>query len=187
MTRDIDAATLSASQSAAIHPVLFVELLFDGGAVRFHSELGEIVTGGNTYTGTGRLGSVSPVQEDTELARSTLSLSLSGLPTDIVAAVLNESFQGRRATLSLGYFDTANQLVADPVVLYRGRMDTVSIEQGQDLTVTISVESRFAAWDRPLERRYNDADQQARYPGDLGMQFVEQAVNKELFWGITAS
>jgi hypothetical protein len=29
----------------------------------------------------------------------------------------------------------------------------------------------------------HDADQQAEYPGDLGLQYVEQMVSKDLIWG----
>ena len=47
----------------------------------------------------------------------------------------------------------------------------------------LTVESRFAAWDRPLVRRYNNADQQTRYPGDKGLEFVEQTAEKQIVWG----
>ena len=164
--------------------MLFVELLFDGGAVRLHSALGPLTVGGNTYTGTGRLGQVSAAEEDSELARTPVTLTLAGLPTDLLAVVLGEDFGGRRATLSLGYLDPVTmQLVADPFVLYRGRMDTVSVEQGDTLSISVAVESRFAAWDRPKERRFNDADQQGRHPGDRFFEFAEQATEKELQWG----
>ena len=43
--------------------------------------------------------------------------------------------------------------------------------------------SRFAAWDKPQPRRYNNSSQQSRYPGDLGLQFIEQATYKTVIWG----
>ena len=49
--------------------------------------------------------------------------------------------------------------------------------------VLLTAENRLADWDRPRIRRYNDADQQSEYPGDLGMQFAEQMVNKTILWG----
>lgn len=184
MTRDIDSATATASQAEAIHPVLFVHLAFDDGDIRFHSELGDLVFGGNTFTGAGRLGGVSSMDEDSELSRTPLTLTLSGIPTDLLAGVLNQHFQGRTATVYLGYLDlTTRQLVADPAIMYRGRMDTPQVERGDTLSITLSVESRFAAWDRPLSRRYNNADQQSRYPGDKGLEFVEQSVDRNIFWG----
>ncbi len=184
MTRDISVANQTASAASTIVPVFFVKLEFDTGDVNLHSQLGEIAWGGDTYTGAGDIGGISPVDEDSELSRSTLQLTLRGLPTDLVSIVGNEHYQGRPATIYLGYLDqTTHVLVSDPLVIYRGRMDVATTEVGETLTVTLAVESRFAAWDRPLVRRYNNADQQGRYPGDKGLEFVEQTTEKQIVWG----
>jgi hypothetical protein len=185
MTRSLSTANEAASQAAVIAPVGFVKLEFDSGPVCFHTHLGPITWGGDTYTGAGDLGTIAPVEEDTELARSTLNLTLSGLNAAIVSIALAEHYQGRPASLYLGYLDPATmQLVDTPTLLYKGRMDTASITRNNgEVSVTLSVESRFAAWDRPRVRRYNNADQQARYPGDRGLEFVEQATERRIVWG----
>src|SRR5262249_38331461 len=134
--------------------------------------------------GIGTLGSMGQVEEVSDLSRNSISLTLSNIPGDMGAIVLNEDYQGRRATLYLGYLDTTTgQLVDDPTIIYRGRIDTADIQRDDSFVVTISVESRFAAWDRPLVRRYNNSDQQSRYPGDLGLQYIEQAAEKPVVWG----
>lgn len=184
MSRDISTDNQTASQSDTIAPVLFLDLGFDAATVRIHSTVGDIIWGGNTYTGVGRFGNVTAAEEDSELTRTPLTLTLSGIPTDLLSAVAQEYYQGRTATLYLGYLDTTSfALVDDPFILYRGRMDKASFEQGETLTVTLTVESRFAAWDRPLIRRYNNADQQSRYPGDKGLEYVEQSTEKQIAWG----
>lgn len=184
MTRTISAVNATAAQAAAVYPVYFLKLGFDGGDVCLHTGLGDLAVGGDTYTGAGALGGIGAVDEDADLSRSTLELTLRGLPADLVAAVLGEHYQGRPATLSLGYLDAATrQLVDAPLVLYRGRMDTAAVEQGEELAVRLTVESRFAAWDRPNARRYTDADQRLRFPGDRGLEFVAQTAEKPLFWG----
>lgn len=184
MTRDLNSATETASAADTIQPVLFVKLEFDSGDVNFHSGLGEITWGGDTYTGAGRLGAVNRVDEEGELSRTPITLTLSGIPTDLLSIILNEHYQGRTATVYLGYLDlSTNQLVDDPLILYRGLMDTPSVEQGNTLSISLTVESRFSRWDTPLIRRYNNADQQALYPGDTGMQFVEQTTEKQVIWG----
>src|SRR5688572_11897830 len=122
MTRDLNPATETASQAETIHPVLFVKLEFPDGDVLVHSELGELSFEGDTYTGVGILGNVGTVEEDSELARTPLALTLSGIPISMISVVLNQHYQGRPATLFLGYLDlTANTLVDDPLILYRGR------------------------------------------------------------------
>jgi hypothetical protein len=184
MSRDLAPATETASKAPTIIPVWLVKLEFDSGNFTLSTYDGEIAWNGDVYTGAGAIGSLTQIDEDTELARSTVQMQLRGLPSDIIAIVLGEHFQGRRATTYLGYLDTDNRrLIGDPAIIHRGRMDTAIIDQGSTCAVTLNVESRFAAWDRAKVRRYNDADQQAAYPGDKGMQFVQQAVEGKI-WGI---
>jgi len=184
-TRDIDPGTLSASQQDLILPVLLAKLEFDSGDVLAHTSLGSIDFGGDTYLGIGQFGGVSSAGEPSDLSRSNLSLTLSNIPGTMGALVLNEYYQGRRATLFLGYLDqTTRHLVGDPAIVYRGRMDTADIDQGGDtFTVTVNIESRFASWDKPVIRRYNNAFQQSAFPGDKGFEFVEQAADKQVVWG----
>lgn len=183
-SRDITATTLSAATAAAIHPVLFVKLEFDGGDVNLHSELGDISFAGDTYTGTGRLGGVSPAEEVSDLSHSQVNLTLSGLPLDIVSTLFNEQYQGRTATLYLGYLNlTTRALVDTPTIIYKGLIDTADFEQGKTFSITLSVGNRFAAWDKPQVRRYNNSSQQSRYPGDTGLQYIEQATYKTIIWG----
>lgn len=183
MTRDISTANQSASAAPVIAPVWFVKLEFDFGNVCLHTQLGTISFDGDDYTGSGDIGGIGQIEEDSELARSPLTLTLRGLPLDIVSIILGEYYQGRKATLYQGYLDGDMQLVDDPVIIYRGRMDTASTDQGETLGVTLSIESRFASWERPNVRRYNNADQQSRYPGDRGLEFVERSAEKQIFWG----
>jgi len=184
MTRDLDAANLAASQDKIIVPIRLVKLEFDSGDVLVHSRLGNVSFGGDTYLGVGNLGNISVIEEDAELARSTLTLTLSGIPSSMISIVFNENFQGRKATIYDGYLNKDTmQLVADPEISYRGRMDVSNITQGKEIQIAVTVESRLAAWDKPIVRRYNHQDQQTRFPGDTGFQFAEQAASKEIFWG----
>lgn len=181
--RSLNTDTQTESEASNKRPVWFFKGEFDEGDLNLHTRLGTITWGGDTYTGTGGIGGISAVDEDSELSRSNLQLTLRGMPSDIVQIVLDENFQGRRATLYIGYVDSSGVLVDDPIIIYRGRMDNARIKLGRTFTVILNVESRFAAWDKPLVRRYNNADQQSRYPGDRGLEFIEQASEKEIFWG----
>jgi hypothetical protein len=184
LTRDIDPATAAAAAAAAILPVAFLKAEFDGGNVCLHSRLGSIAFGGDTYAGVGTLGAIDTADEVSDLSMTSISLTLSGLPVDIISTLLNEQYQGRRATLSLGYLDaTTRQLVGAPFILFRGIMDTADFDRGKTFAVTLSVGNRFAAWNQPKTRRYNNADQQSRYPSDRGLEFIEQTTNKTVVWG----
>ncbi|HYH64139.1 MAG TPA: hypothetical protein VD866_05530 [Urbifossiella sp.] len=183
-SRDITPDTLAAATAPTIYPVLFVKMEFDGGDVCLHSQLGTLSFAGDTYTGVGKLGGITPAEEVSDLSSSQVNLTLSGLPLDLVSILFNEQYQGRRATVFLGYLDPeTNVLVDTPTILYRGLLDTADFSKGKTFATTVSVGSRFAAWGKPQPRRYNNADQQARYPGDTGLQYIDKATYKTVIWG----
>ena len=164
--------------------MLFAELDFTSGFVRAHTALGTIKWGGYDWLGVGTFANVSTVEESAELSKSSLTYTLNGIPSSMISIVLGEQYQGRSAKLYIGFLDpTTGQLVADPNLLSQGRMDVSEIEEGDTCTVSITAESRVAAWDRPLTRRYTDADQRSRYVDDKGLQYIDQAAQKEINWG----
>ena len=76
-------------------------------------------------------------------------------------------------------------IVADPVLVFHGRMDVMNIEIGNTATITVTAESRLADWNRARTSRYTDEEQQRLYPGDKGLQYVAQTAEMELVWGRT--
>jgi hypothetical protein len=186
-SRTIDPTTQAAAAASTIHPVIFVQFAFDGGNVNLHTELGDITFNSDTYTGIGKLGGIGNMEENSDLSRTPITMSLSGLPNDMVSILLAQQYQGRLATVYLGYLDLSTRtLVATPAIIYKGNIDTADFSIDKNFTVTLSIESRFAAWDTPLVRRYNNSDQQSRYPGDNGLEFITQAASKTIWWGQAA-
>ncbi len=179
-----DDSMQTAIEASTNHPVLFVKMEFDSGDVNFHSGVGEITWGGDTYSGTGKLGSVSGIEENSDLTRTPITLGLSGLPTDLLAGLLSENYQGRQATVYIGYLSmTTYTLVSDPIILYRGIIDTPIVEEGETFSISLTVESKFAQWDRPKVRRYTHQDQRSRHAADTFFQYMEQGVEKQIIWG----
>ena len=74
-------------------------------------------------------------------------------------------------------------LIADPVEIFKGRVNQMNIEAGETATISLTVESRLVDWERPRVSRYNNADQQVAFSGDKGFEFVPPMVEKELIWG----
>jgi hypothetical protein len=185
-SRSLSSTNITASSATNIVPVIFAKLELDSGNILLHTGLGDLSFGGDTYTGAGSLAGISAAEEISDLSRTPISLTLAGIPNTIIAVMLgsDQHYQGRRATLYLGYLDlTARTLLDTPFIMYRGNIDNANIQQDKNCTITLSVESRFAAWDQPNIRRYNNDSQQLRYPGDTGFEFVEQATDKQIFWG----
>lgn len=187
MSRDLSADNKAAAIAWKARPVLFAEFDFASGVIRVHSGRGTVSWGGYDWLGMGRFGSVTSVDENSELAKKTITYSLSGLPGDIIAIGLNEHYQGRSARLYLGFKSlTTNTLVDTPELLDQGRMNTIETEEGDTCSVSLTSESRLSLWDRPVIRRLTNADQQSRFPGDRGFEFINQAAQKEINWGRSA-
>ena len=77
-----------------------------------------------------------------------------------------------------------NELIADPVSLFAGRMDQMVIdEQGDTSTIGLAVESNLIDLNKNRERRYTDQDQKSDYPSDLFFEYVAGLQHKRLTWG----
>ena len=187
MSRDATAATLTESQAEVPRPVLFVELDFPSGFVRLNSSdraLSFDPGGGvQSFLGAGNLGKITAAGETSELRATGLEMSLSGIPAAFIAAAF-ERAQGRAANVWLGFLDGSYEVVADPALIFSGLIDDTAIDLGDTATVTLSVENRIIAWERPKVRRYTNEDQQQRFAGDKAFEFVNPTVEKELLWGI---
>ena len=183
MTRDITAGMQSAVAAATVRPVVLVYLDLPSGAVRVNSSPYSISYSANTYLGVGSYGGISPVEEILDFGGPNLDVGISGLDNTLVGAAFTDHYQGRSAQVFFGLLSEAHALIADPIEIFTGRIDFMSVETSETSTVNVRLENELVDWERPRTRRYNNSDQQSAYPGDLGMEYVEQMVNAELRWG----
>lgn len=183
MTRSLTTAVSAAAQAPVVRPVYLARLDYASGVVRLASAPFDLAWGGESYLGVGSLGAITAVEEGADLQTWTVQLQLSGVRSELIAIALGEHYQGRDARLLLALVDDQHALIADPVVIFRGRMDTQDIELGETGTIVLTVQSRLADWHRPRVSRYTDAEQRARFAGDKGLQYVNQMADKTLHWG----
>jgi hypothetical protein len=185
MSRDLTASTLAASIAAANAPIFLLKLALDGGTIGFHSRLGALTYDGQVYTGAGSLASIGAVREAGDMSRPTLEVGLSGLNISLVSIIFGQHYQGRSATLYGGFINLeTNVLITSPAILFEGKIDNAQIEKSSTTaSITLRIENEFADWERPRVRRYNNADQQSRYPTDKFFSFAEQAATKTVYWG----
>lgn len=183
MSRDLTAATQTAAEGMLVRPVVLVHLALDSGAVYVNSSDRNITYNANIYIGIGALGSVSVVQESSGLQASGVKLTMSGIPASHVTMVLDEDYQGRAVTIYQGFLDDTYALIADPILQWTGLIDQMGIIIGETATVNLTAENKLVRWETPNIHRYTDADQQQRFSGDLGLQFVAQTVEREILWG----
>ena len=182
MTRTISSSNRQATEAAHVIPVLFARLDFASGLVLANSTPFSFTFASETYLGVGEFGAVSVVRETSSVEATHLTLQLSGLSPTLINTALTEDYHGRDARLYAGFLTDANALIDTPLLLYRGRMDTMRAQAGRQNIIYLEIESRLADLLRPRIRRYNHNDQTDKWPDDPGLEFVEQTVDKELNW-----
>ncbi len=187
MGRTVTAAAKTESQAGVARPIALVKLEFDSGSLRLWSGRGDITFNSEVYQGVGHLGELSAIEEGAEARAFGVAMKLSAIPASHISIALIEDVQGRPASVWLGFLDDNYVLVGDPVLVFKGRMDTIDVEIGDTATLFLTAESRLADWQRPRIRRYTAAQQEERFPGDKGFEFVSDTVEKEIVWGGTVA
>lgn len=212
MARNILQEIIDASTKASVVPFFAVELLFDSpNQLLFWSGYGDLTIDGQTYTGAGDLLKVSDVRESSDIAANGATLSMSGIPSELIALAINEPYQGRICKVKFGLIDyelaeeaflltedgeylttEAGELIdisvkqpANYFDLFVGYMDQMNIHEGpQYSTISLSVESKLIDLEKPNNARYTDNYQQSQYPGDLAFEFVNRIQGEDLTWTI---
>ena len=188
MARSITTAFKNAIKSSVVRPLLAVELEFSTGTLRFWNGYGDLTmtAGGssNTFTGLGDLMGVSAIAESDQVEAIGASLSLTGIKSSFISTALTGNYTNRNASIFLGLFDSSKSVIADVYTLFKGKMDIMKIDEGpESATITLNLENRLIALDRALNRRFTHEDQQERFSGDLGLEFVPDLQDKEIIWG----
>lgn len=153
-----------------------VELMFDSGALRIWSGIGDKSIGGQTYTGTGSLLAVGGIEESDGLSAPGANISLNGVDSSLVSLAIQEPYQNRDCRILLGsgndYFE-----------VFSGFMDVMTIEDsGDTCVINLTVESRLIILDRKIPLRYTQETQESRYPGDTFFSTVASLQDKKVNW-----
>jgi len=184
MARDLTAGVEAAISATEVKPFLLFEGNFSSGTTRMWSGYGDLSWNGQTWLGAGHLAAVSPITENDEVQANGISVSLTGIPSELISLVLNEVGQGRLGRIYIGFLDASDAVIVHPILAFEGRLDVPSIEEaGETSTISITYESRLIDLQRPRETRYTNEEQLRLYPSDVGFEFVPAMQEKEITWG----
>jgi hypothetical protein len=188
MPRALSPAFLAAIESSAVRPAIFVESNFTSGPLYAWTGLGSIDWNGHTWLGVGSLGSISTIEEGSDVNAKGITIGLSGIDPVLLTGVVSEFQTGLPVTVYFGLFDASMALIADPVISFQGRMDQPTLDvDGQTASISINCENRLLDMNVSVERRYTNEDQQLDYPGDRGFEFVNSIQEVAINWGRTPS
>lgn len=184
MTRTITANMITEYTSSSFRPITLVKFAFDSADLNLWNGVGDLTWSGDTYTGAGNLLGISDITETEAIVAGNVIFTLSGMPDDIIAIALSEDYQGRNVTVWKGAFDANRDIITDPVLIFSGNMDVMTMtESGETSVISIIAESQLRALTRPSSRKWTDADQKVPYPNDEGFREVPMIQDEPLIWG----
>ena len=169
-------------------PIHLVKIYFDipTGTQYLTDSFIPITYDSHTYSPLGYFLSFSDIEETTQLIINSLTLSISGVDQVYISHVLSERFIDRKVVIYKGFLSTSDDsLIADPVLIFQGNMNTPSIHEAENegmSTVSISVANQFVDFEKTSGRYTNQASQQSVYPGDLGFNYASEII-KDIVWG----
>ena len=183
MARDLTAGVITQLQAASVEVGVLFEGEFASGWVRLWSGVGTLSWDSKSWSGVGTLLGISGIDETNEIRASGLTVSLSGVPSDLLSAALGDARSGKTGRVYLAFF-SGGSIVADPILQFEGRLDVPAIEDGPDTAaISISYESELIDLERARERRYTPEDQAIDFPGDLGFDYVAALQDAQITWG----
>ena len=183
-SRDIPSAVSNRLANDRQQVAYAVNLDFDSGDVNVWTGVGDFAgSDGITYTGVGELLSISNIEENNELASTNLTLSISGLNEKIVEYATTENYSNRPVTLSMFFFhpDTTDEI--DKITLFKGRIDTLTVTDGEAFNVIISCENKLVDLTKPKNLFFTPETQNFLHAGDKGLEFVPLIQEQSINWG----
>ncbi len=185
-------ATIKAALGGATVKMSYLVLFdFDGEPVRVWTGFGRITSGGYTWEGIGALASITGLEQAVNGEAPQATFTVAAIDPDIIRLTREEfktKARDRLARVYLQFHNDANDkpltLYDAPYAIWSGRMKAAAFDIKSDGTREVSVmcESLFSLRSRPVVSQYTDADQQRRFPGDLGFNFVASLRNKVVTW-----
>ena len=183
MSRGLTAGALAQIAATELQPILLFLAEFQSGTIYIWNGIGDLSWNSQTWTGVGTFMSFSDIEESTEVKAVGATITLNGIPSDLVSTALSDVRQNKPGKLYLGFLSSGS-IVSDPYLIFAGRLDVVHLDESSEgSTISLQYESRLIDLSRPRVFRYTPEDQEREFAGDLGMEFVPALQDKKVTWG----
>ena len=186
MTRSLSTAVKNHLATNEIKPVHLITIGFGTpqNITDCVHDLTSSVSGSSvTYSSSKFLVSYPEVSEETDISKSSISIALSGADQTYISIVLAENVVNDSVTIYRAFLDANNAIIADPFLLYKGTIETYSINETEDSSALIlNVVSHWADFEKKSGRKTNNTSQQRFFSTDKGMEFSSETV-LDIKWG----
>lgn len=185
MPRDISSLLLNAFAADVVRLAVLFEVQFAASTLRLWTGNGPITWNEQLYLGNGWLTGYTAPSETQELRAEGFSVTLSSVPIEVIALILNEAKQSLPGKLYLSALESNGLVIEDPFMMSEGFLDVPEFdESGDTANMTLSFESDAHDLERPNETRFTDGEQQRLFPGDKFCEHIAGLQEKRVFWGI---
>ena len=186
MAKTLSTNNTNVLDDQVIIPVHFLTINYTSGTLFLNTSDRNFTISGNNFIGGSGIATISSIEETQELQATGIKLTVSGVASSNISIALTENYKNVDATLQLGFLNTTTYALIDtPFTIFKGKVDTQDIQVDSDTaTIVIEIENRLIDWERSRIRRYTNQDQQQKFSGDKGLEFIQELQEKEIFWGV---
>lgn len=163
--------------------------------LRFSDRLFPTTINSESYTGVGRLMSITASASELRASSGDLTITLSGIPNSSIYEIINSRIKGSSVTIYRAVFNTAtNALISisgNPMTRFKGYINNLALEEDYDVdarqstnTLVLSCSSIVDLFDNKISgRRTNPSSQKKFYPSDISMDKVPNLENSFFDFG----
>jgi len=184
--RGMSAAMLAEIKKQSVNCCYLVKAEPDHADYTFTDYGRSITWGGDDYVRTFGLLGFTEIIENSQLTVESCTVNLMGVDkNEALAAILVDDFLNRPCSIWLAFLDTSDAVIADPLLLIKGFMDSPSYSEDPEsgtAAIGLSVTNNFRDLDRARGRHTNDKEQQFIFSGDVFCQFNSE-IPKLIDWG----
>ncbi|AJP74454.1 hypothetical protein [Sphingomonas hengshuiensis] len=155
--------------------------------VRAFTGKGTLTFDGHDWTGIEGVASIEPGGESTSGSASGLKCTLLRVPAEFREDLADQAVRGCAYELHFGALDETHRSVIGTKRIWKGTLQGYDIiDDGTELSVTATGESRMIDQRRVAVKRFTDEYQQRKHPGDRFFEYAAAMTEVSVLWAKAA-
>lgn len=184
MPRDISEEALAALESRKLVLAYLFSGDFKDSKLRLWTGYGNLTWSDQVWLGNGWLQNPGTATETENTQANGISITLSGVPTQLISLMLREAQQKSTGRVYQAIFSEEEELL-DVSRIFSGDLDSVisNVSPNGEQSLTLSFQSKLIRLNSSSARRWSNEDQRAEYPADKGFEYVATLPARRIYWG----
>lgn len=182
MTRPLTARMAEALKGGRPQ-IILCEIDHPSGTFRCWSGIGNLAWDGETWTGIGTLGAITPVQQTSDVSIQEINFVLSGVDAATLG-MLSEIVRNRSGRAWIACLDGRQQVIPDPYLFVDSQLDyqTLNADEQSNAQIQITARMGFYTLQRGIDEAWTPQNHKLTYPNDIGLDMIPGLQNQDLLW-----